>query len=80
MNGIRHDEHGSRCSCRVLADLVGCKPRTIRFAYCQAVLMKRWAMECNHRRHDEIVESVPSGKWHDVGPIDPIKAILISNE
>lgn len=45
-----------------------------------AVLMKHWAIECNHGCHDEIVESVPSGKWHDIGPIDPIKAILIKNE
>jgi len=24
-----HDEHGSRCSCRILAETVGCKPEAI---------------------------------------------------
>ena len=80
MNGRNPDEHGNRCSCRLLAGLVGCNPKVIRFTYCQAVLMKHWVMECNHGCHDEIVELLRSDKWHDVGPIDPIKAILISNE
>lgn len=43
-----HDEHGSRCSCRILAETVGCKPEAIAFSFCQAVLMKRWVVECNH--------------------------------
>ncbi|MCX7169835.1 MAG: hypothetical protein NTY41_05945 [Proteobacteria bacterium] len=52
----------------------------IRFAYCQAVLMKHWDIECNHGCHDEIVESNRSSQWYAIGPIDPIKAILIKNE
>lgn len=80
MIGRKHDEHGNRCSCRVLADLVGCNPGTIRFSYCLDVLGKHWLMECNHACHDEFVEPVRSEKWRDIGPIDPIKAILIRNE
>lgn len=79
MNRLKHVGHGNRCSCRQLADLIGCNPKVIRFAYCQAVLMKHWTMECNHGCHDEIVESGSSGKWHDIGPIDPVAAILIKN-
>ncbi len=79
MNGQKPDEHGNRCSCRLLASLVGCKPNAISFTYCQAVLMKHWVMECTHGCHAEIVESVRSDKWHGLGPIDPIKAILIGN-
>ncbi|TXT24902.1 MAG: hypothetical protein FD131_4797 [Rhodocyclaceae bacterium] len=76
----KHDEHGDRCSCRVLAEATGCEPDTIRFSYCQAVLMKRWAMECNHGCRHGSAGSGSGDKWHDVGPIDPVKAILISNE
>lgn len=79
MNGRKHDEHGIRCSCPLLADLVGCKSETIRFAYCQRVLMRHWVIECNHGCLDEIVESVRSDKWHDIGAINPIAAILIRN-
>lgn len=80
MDNRKHDEHGSRCSCRLLAEAIGCNPKTIRFTYCQAVLWKHWAVECNHNCYDEPAESGRSSKWHYVGPIDPIKAILIKNE
>ncbi len=79
MNDRKPAEHGNRCSCRLLADLVGCKPETIRFSYCQVVLMKHWIIECNHGCHDEIVQAARSDKWHDMGPIDPVAAILIRN-
>lgn len=74
------DEHGNRCSCCLLAEAFGCNPRAIRLAYCQAVLQKHWAVECNHGSHDEPVKSDSSSKWHAIGPIDPVKAILICNE
>jgi hypothetical protein len=73
-------DHGNRCSCRLLADAVGCNPKAIRFAYCQAVLMKHWVIECNHGCHEVIAEPRRSSKWHDLGSIDPVKAILIGNE
>lgn len=80
MNSQIHDEHGSRCSCRRLAEAFSCTPKTIRFSYCQGVLMKHWIIECNHGCHDEPAPSASGSKWRDIGPIDPIKAILIKNE
>lgn len=80
MNGKNHDEHGNRCSCRLLAEAVGCNPKTIRFTYCQAVLMKHWDIECNHGCRDVPMESRRSFNLHGVGPIDPIKAVLIKNK
>lgn len=79
MIGRNHDDHGNRCYCRLLADVIGCHPKAVCFTYCQAVLMKHWTMECNHGCHDAIVETGSSGKWHDIGPIDPVAAILIRN-
>lgn len=76
----RHDEHGNRCSCRLLAEAVGIEPGTITFHYCQTVLMKRWVIECNHGCRQGLATAGGSGKWHDLGPMDPVKAILIMNE
>lgn len=73
-------DHGNRCSCRLLAAAIGCCQKTIRFSFCRAVLMKHWTVECNHGCHDAPVKSGRSDKWHDVGPIDPVKAILIVND
>jgi len=42
--------------------------------------MKHWHLECNHGCQDGVPQVKNSGKWRDVGPIDPIKAILIKNE
>lgn len=76
----KHVDHGNRCSCRLLAEAVGCSPKTVRYAYCHAVLMKRWIVECNHGCCDEAVITERDDKWHDLGPMDPVKAILIMNE
>lgn len=73
-------DHGNRCSCRLLAEAVGCSLKTVRYAYCHAVLMRRWIVECNHGCCDEVVITERDDKWHDLGPIDPVKAILIMNE
>ena len=73
-------DHGNRCSCRLLAEAVVCSPKTVRYAYCHAVLMRRWIVECNHGCCDEVVITERDDKWHDLGPIDPVKAILIMNE
>jgi hypothetical protein len=35
---------------------------------------------CNHGCCDEAVVAGRDDKWHDVGPLDPVKAILIMNE
>lgn len=77
---LRHDAHGDRCSCRILAAAVGCKSDALRFAYCQAVLQRRWTMDCNHGCRPAPASVESRGKWHDLGPIDPVKAILIENE
>lgn len=42
--------------------------------------MKRWVVECNHGCMDKAPVSKLSSKWHETGPIDPVKAILIMNE
>lgn len=75
----RRDEHGKRCSCRLLADAVGCDPKTIRFSFCRTVLAKRWIINCDHMARDEPAEP-PRPEWRGVGPIDPVKAILVKNE
>lgn len=80
MDSRTPDEHGNRCSCRLLAEAIGCDPKAIRFNYCQAVLRTHWDVECNHGDRDRPAKPDSIGKWHDVGPIDPIKAILIKND
>lgn len=78
--GRSNNWHGDRCACRLLAAAVGCKPAAIPFEYCRTVLMKRWRLECNHGCRDDEAVRPRSEKWRDVGPIDPVKAILIRNE
>lgn len=43
--------------------------------------MKHWAIECNHNCPNDVhaASGRSSNKWCNVGPIDPIKAILITN-
>ncbi len=79
MTHRQHDQHGDRCSCRLLAEAVGCDPKAVRFSYCQKVLMKRWVIECNHGCCHAAPASGSSDRWHEVGPMDPIKALLIKN-
>ena len=73
-------EHGNRCVCRTLALAVGCDPKMLSYNYCRTVLQKRWIVECNHGCQAEPVVVDSDRKWHDVGQIDPVKAILIMNE
>lgn len=73
-------EHGDRCTCRMLAAAVGCNPKTLTYNYCRTVLQKRWFVECNHGCCNEQKTVAPRDAWHDLGPIDSIKAILIINE
>lgn len=73
-------EHGNRCTCRMLAAAVGCNPKTLTYNYCRTVLQKRWFVECNHGCYNDQEAASPRDAWHDLGPIDPIKAILIINE
>ncbi len=74
-------EHGEQCSCKLLALATGLDPRALSFEYCQRVLQKRWRMTCCHGRPaSEPASGGPSERWRDVGPIDSVKAILLSNE
>lgn len=57
----------------------GCKPDLVRFAFCRAVLMRHWTLECNHGCLQAEASGSGAEKWHDVGPLDPVKAILIKN-
>ena len=42
--------------------------------------MKHWVVECNHGCPDAPGESQRSVSLYGVGPINPIKAILIKNK
>jgi len=75
----KHFRHGNRCSCTLLAEAVHCKSDTVCFTFCREVLMKRWVVECNHGCHDETAPETQGSKWSDIGPIDSVKAVLISN-
>jgi hypothetical protein len=79
-HGPKKTEHGTRCSCRALAEIVGCDAATVSFTYCQLVLKKRWILKCNHGGSYEVAEYMPEGLWRDTGYIDPIRAILIKNK
>lgn len=77
----KRTEHGSQCSCQLLAQAIGVDPRSISFAYCGRVLQKRWRITCAHGD----LASVPVAiglveHWSHVGGIDPVRAILMSND
>nr|WP_217350744.1 hypothetical protein [Azonexus fungiphilus] len=59
---------------------VGCDPKQLSYNYCLSVLQKRWIVECNHGCQTELPVTDSELKWHEVGQIDPVKAILIMNE
>lgn len=74
-------EHGELCSCRLLAQAVGMDPRALSFGYCHAVLQRRWRMSCHHGEPMSAPAIARLGEhWRDAGPIDPVKAILMSND
>lgn len=74
-------DHGEQCSCKLLALATGMDPRALTFEYCQRVLHKHWGMTCRHgQRSTPPAVAGAGGRWRDAGPIDPVKAILISND
>lgn len=80
-NFTKQIEHGQQCSCVLLAQAIGVDPRVISFAYCHSVLHKHWRMTCRHgERENAPIATGLSERWRDVGPLDPVKAILISND
>lgn len=64
----------------MLTDAIGCKHDALLFSYCQSVLKKGWIMECNHGGRILSPAIDTTEKWHELGPMDPIKAILVENE
>jgi hypothetical protein len=62
-----------------LAAAIGCSPGVLGVAFCRKVLMKRWRMDCNHLCRKASINGRQSDRWKTVGPVDPIKAILIQN-
>ena len=77
---MENNGHGSRCTCRVLAEAVGFDASVVSFAFCRSVLQRRWVVECDHAcgSVDEPQES--SDRWREFGKIDSVKAILIMND
>lgn len=73
-------DHAAQCSCSLLAQALGLDPRAISFEYCQRVLQKHWRMTCRHGQRASSPAATSRGeRWSDVGTVDPVKAILISN-
>lgn len=74
-------EHGEQCSCKLLAQALGLDPRALTFEYCHRVLHQHWRMTCRHGRPTNLPATIAiSDRWRSVGPIDPVKAILLSND
>lgn len=72
--------HGTRCECLLLAAATHARPDAITFSYCRDVLQRRYLMTCRHGEVEPCSggESA-SGKWHDFGEMDAVKAILVTN-
>ncbi|MBA4178107.1 MAG: hypothetical protein C0505_16345 [Leptothrix sp. (in: Bacteria)] len=80
-NGKARMEHGHQCSCVLLAQATGLDPRKLSFEYCHRVLHKRWRMTCRHGQHEPEPLAAGLGEhWRGMGSVDPVKAILISND
>lgn len=78
--GAREIPHGTQCQCLLLAAAVAPKGEGLRFGYCLHVLQKHWRMTC---RHGEVgppeTQRKGSEKWHDLGEMDGVKAVLVKN-
>lgn len=73
-----HYEHGSRCTCRLLAAAARAQPAAVDFNYCRLVLQKRWILECDHGSP----EAEPKPTTREFPPHDgrdPVQAILVAN-
>jgi hypothetical protein len=73
-------EHGDQCNCTLLAQALGMDSRFISFAFCHRVLHGHWRLTCRHGQPASEPVAGPGERWKDVGPADPVKAILIVNE
>ena len=77
----KRPEHGTQCSCQLLAQAVGVDPRSISFGYCSRVLQKRWQITCTHGDLGSVPVAISVGeRWRHGERVDPIRAILMSND
>lgn len=73
-------KHGARCDCLLLAKATQGGPDAVTFSYCHNVLQKRYVMTCRHGEASPLVDvSKASERWQDLGEIDAVKAILVTN-
>lgn len=49
------------------------------FSYCRHILQKRYAMTCMHGELRHRPQAMVRETWHDLGEIDAVKAILLTN-
>lgn len=74
------ERHGPGCECLKLLALVGGDRRSMRFGFCVRVLQKHWRLTCQHGESESSPVAVrTSERWHDLGDIDAVKAILLKN-
>ena len=77
---MRVAEHEARCSCKMLVQAVGLDPRSLSFDYRYRLLQKRWRMTCTHGEPASAIAATGGGeRWRYLGQIDPVRAILMSN-
>ena len=70
-------EHGTRCSCRLLAAATATEPSAIDYTYCCSVLQKHWRVVCDHVPNvvrQKVTREPPPHDSHD-----PMHALLIAN-
>ena len=53
--------------------------RLVSFAFCQRVLQGHWRMTCRHGRPESEPVAGADERMKDVGPVDPVKAVLMVN-
>lgn len=75
----RRIRHGGVCECERLAGAIGCDPEVVSFEFCQRVLQHHWKLKCLHGSPEEAPRVPVVERWKDLGPPDPLKAILVSN-
>lgn len=76
----RKTGHRGGCECLALIDAVGADPDEIGFRYCLSVVQTHWRITC---RHNFVIEQEvrpnATERWCNVGELDAVRAILVSN-
>lgn len=71
--------HGPRCDCVFLCAATRGGADAVTFSYCRHILQKRYAMTCMHGELRHRPQAMVRETWHDLGEIDAVKAILLTN-